>query len=354
MAYLILILFAVLCVLALIEDRLPSKYHNMVFAFVGLCLVMMAGLREIGLDPDSENYAAAYRNYYTEDSIEKVEFTYTILCAVMNMFTDDPHSVFLFYALFGVALKFIAFRRYTNMYLLATLVYLSFYFELHEMTQMRTGILSGLYLLAIPYIADKKRLYAFFLFLIGFCFHYSAALFLPLLFLSNKSFGKFSYWFWLSVIPFAYVMYFVGGAMIFSADLPLIGTKLAAYQEAVDKGINFVQVNVFGPFQLLTILIFYYLMVFQKTIIKENKYFPLMMKFFAIGMASYIVLAFLPVMAQRVSYLLRIVTIILFVNIYLTIRPKWLAIIFVELLALIYMNYGLQYIDFSLFFEIGT
>ena len=54
--------------------------------------------------------------------------------------------------------------------------------------------------------------------------------------------------------------------------------------------------------------------------------------------------AFLPVLANRVSYLLRIVTIILFGNIYYTILPKRAGIVAVLLVAAVYMVYTYSYI----------
>lgn len=351
MAYLIIILFVILCILAFLEDRLPHKYHMGIFVVVGVCLILMAGFREIGVDPDSENYATAYHYYYQDSSQEKVEFTYTFISAFLNIFSNDPHSLFLVYAILGVSLKFLAFKRGTNMYFLALVAYLSYYYVLHEQTQIRTGVLSGLFLLAIPYMAEKKRWHALLLFAIGFCFHYSAALFLPLLFLSNKEFGTKSKLIWACVIPAAYVFYFVGSGFLFSADLPLVGNKLSLYQNAAEKGLNYVQVNVFSPFQLVTIAVYYYLLFFSKTITLKNKYFPIMMRFFAIGLATFAIFAFLPVLAQRVSLLLRIVTILLFTNIYYTIRPRWAAILIVEALCLLYLNYGLLYLNFALFFK---
>ena len=73
-----------------------------------------------------------------------------------------------------------------------------------------------------------------------------------------------------------------------------------------------------------------------------------MMKIFALSLFSYVAFAFLPVFSQRVSYLLRIVTIILFCNIYYTIRPKWVGMAVVILIAFIYLNYNLPYIGYHL------
>ena len=53
MAYLILFFFFCSCLMAYIEDLLPKKYLYQVFILFGVCLILMCGLKEIGLDPDS-------------------------------------------------------------------------------------------------------------------------------------------------------------------------------------------------------------------------------------------------------------------------------------------------------------
>ena len=58
----------------------------------------MCGLKEVGLDPDSDNYAQTYRTYYDEKSSSEVESSFIIISAVLNLFTNDPHALFLFYA----------------------------------------------------------------------------------------------------------------------------------------------------------------------------------------------------------------------------------------------------------------
>ena len=102
--------------------------------------------------------------------------------------------------------------------------------------------------------------------------------------------------------------------------------------------------NVFGPLQMFTILVYVYLMYFYDTIKEHNKYFTVMMKIFALSISAFEAFAFLPVLANRISYLLRIVTIILFGNIYYTIRPKWVGLLAVVFVSMIYMIYTLSYI----------
>ncbi len=352
MAYIIIFLFFITALLAFFEDRLPKVMSLTTYIMIGIVLILVAGLREIGIDADSVQYQSTYINYYNERVASNTDVSYIWLSALFNNFSSDVHVLFLFYAFWGVTLKFIAFRKLTDYVFLAVLFYLGFYFELHEVTQIRTGLMSGIFLLTIIPIAEKRRLLATALLLLGAFFHLSALALLPLLFFSNKKLSQK----WKIVlaisIPFSYVVYYVGGSIIMNVDLPYIGNKLALYQMATATGLTNVTINVRSPFHLLTIFVFYYLLYFSDTITKRNKYFPLMMKIFAIGLCSYTVFGFLPVLSQRISYLFRIITIILFTNICYSIRPRWIAVIICMIIGLLYLNWGLHYINFSLLWEV--
>ena len=346
----IIVMFAVTGGLVFIEKFL-GRYKLPIYIVIGVLIILLAGLREVGIDPDSENYEQAYRNYYTTAASEGVEFSYILISSILNIFSNDVHLLFLCYAFAGVCLKFIAFRYYSDLWFLPVLVYLGFYYELHEMTQIRTGVLSGLFLLSIKYLAEGKKL-AYILFIaVGAFFHISALLLLPFMFFSNRSISFTSSLFWALLIPFGYFIYFFSSTILIQIDLPYIGTKLATYQAAAEKGISQIQINVFSPRQLFTTLIYFYLLYFRDTITVFNKYFPIMLKISAVGLLSFTVLGFLPVLAERVSYLFLIVNIVLISNIYYTLKPTWAGNLLVILIAFVYLNYSLPYVSFHLFWK---
>ena len=124
--------------------------------FCGI-LVLVAGLREVGLDPDSINYEYAFIHYDDEELSTAIEYSYFMISQILSSIVNDVHILFLFYAFWGVLLKFKAFRILSpDMWFVPVIVYLSFIFQLHEMTQIRTGVMSGLFLLAIQPIAERK------------------------------------------------------------------------------------------------------------------------------------------------------------------------------------------------------
>ena len=305
----IVLLFTISCLLVFLEKYM-GKYKLPVYIFLGIALILIAGLREVGIDPDSDNYEHTYHNYSSIQLLDGIEYSFLLISSILNHFSNDVHILFIFYAFWGVSLKFSAFRQLSNLWFLPVVVYLSFYYELHEMTQIRTGILSGIFLLSIKSLADGKKTQYCLMIILGAFFHISALLLLPLAFLDNQELSLKKRIFWCSLIPAGYMAYMMGATVLLQFDIPYIGLKLANYQAAEDKGIGIVSINVFSPKTLFTTFIFFYLMYFHDTIKEYNRFFPILLKIYAIGLFSFTSLGFLPILAERVSFLFETVTII--------------------------------------------
>lgn len=354
MPYIILTLFILTSTLCFLEHRFSKEYNRIIYMTFGIILILLAGFREVGIDPDSINYETAYHNYNSTSMLTSVDYSYLLLSELFNLLTSDVHAIFLFYAFWGVTLKFIAFRKHSTSYFLPIVVYLSFYYELHELTQIRTGLMSGLFLLAIPIAADGKKLKAFLIIFLGTLFHMSAIVLIPLLFLRNKHLNIKWRIAWASLIPIAYAMSIVLSDTTLTSDIPYIGDKLALYQKAEALGTASVSVNIVSPLLLLSIFVYFYLLLFANTIEKELKYYPILIKIFGLALFAYIALSFLPVLAERICYLLRLVIVLLFPAISYTIRPRWIGIIIVIMISVIFMNYGLRLLDFIFLWKVSA
>ena len=336
-------------------ERVALKYRLPVYLSIGIALVLVAGLREVGIDPDSLNYENTYLHYSAQGSNLSVEYSFLFISQILNIFTSDVHALFVVYAALGVGIKLYAIPKLSKLWMLPLMIYISYYFTIHECMQIRTGVLSGMFLLAIKELGDGNKKKALLYLTIGTLFHYSGVALLPVLFLSNKEMNRKQRFFWISLIPIGYALYLGGFSILMnsSINIPYIGEKLSVYQMGTEKGLmNFASVNVFSPIRLLTLLIYGYLFYFQNTISIYNKYFPLLLKIFAIGIFSYVAFAFFPVLGQRLSMLYEIVTLILYANIYYTIRPRWAAIVFVFLMGILYLNYSLFNIGTVLLWEV--
>jgi len=347
--YIVIGLFVITVIISLLE-RYFGSYKKPVYVALGVILMLVAGFREVGIDPDSVNYEYTFlkSDNASSNMTDSIEISYLWISSFINFFTNDVHFLFLFYAFLGITFKFIAFRRLSELWFTPVVVYISYYFIAHEMMQIRTAVLSGLFLLALCYQAEGRRWVAFFLILIGSFFHYSGFMLLPLLFLSSDYMSLKKRLLWVALIPASYVVFFLGISIIMSLDIPLVGAKLASYQSVENAGNGVGYVNVFRPLHLFSIALLSYLMVFYDTIVKQSKYFTLLLKVFILGLCAYEILGFLPVLAQRANMLLLIVTISLYTYISYTFLPKWAAILIVVFVSFVYLNYGLPLISTNL------
>lgn len=223
---------------------------------------------------------------------------------------------------------------------------------MHECMQIRTGVLAGFFLLAIKEIGDSKKLKGFIYILCGTFFHYSGLLIIPFLLLSNKKLTLKKRLIWASSLIIAYTFAIMGFSLIFNnIEIPYIGNKLALYQQALENGKSVNSINLLGIRDLLSVILYFYLLYFYDSLSLKNKYFPIMMKIYTISLFVYITFSFFPVLAQRTYMLYNTLTIILYANIYYTIKQKWIGCILVAAIAFVYLNYSLPNIGMFLLWK---
>lgn len=339
----ICVLYVLYGILIFFEDYIPANHKKLIYWGTCILLIIMAGTREVGIDPDSESYEYTFLNPYSDNTLDVVEFTYILIAQAFNSFTDDVHSLFLVYALLGVSLKFLAFHHYSDSWLLIAFMYICFYYELHETCQIRAGVLSACMLLAVPCIAEGKRWIAFLWIVIGTCFHMSGVILLPLLFLGNKPLGKYWKIVLAASVPLSYVFAGFNLGLEFASEIPYIGNKIAVYNDIAEKGqLGFSSLNIFGPLHLLFVLIFYYLLFFADALTEKSRYFPLMLKILAAALVSYAVFSFIPVIGERMGSMYRAIIIVLLPTIVYTLKPKWCGVILLILITFILINFSLR------------
>lgn len=352
LVYVILVLFALLALLCFFEDQMSQTVKSIIYVVVGIVLIGSATFREIGFDPDS----IQYETFFYSSSImidEAVEQSFIWISQLCRSLFLDVRAVFFIYALFGVALKLIAFPRLgdkENM-LLMLLVYLAYTYELHETTQIRTGILSGCFLLALSYMGDGSRWKAAILLLVGTLFHTSGLALFPLLLLSNKPFTRKSAWVWLALIPISMALSLVNYSFDFVQDWGYIGEKIYTYQRPDDYG-DIANVHVFSPLHFLSIFIACYLMAFHEKLTKINPNFPVLIKIYILALFMYGAFAFFPVVGERICTLYEVVWIPLIPLITYTFEPKGWGKLVSIIISFILLNYILRSMyNFVIFLE---
>ena len=332
MVVILILLFIIVATLAILENEEEYTYKTYVYWGLAIILVAIAGLREVGLDHDSENYEYIF-THSDPDVFELLEPSYLFISYILSFFTDDIHVLFLVYACLGVLVKMKAIKELTPLYFLPIIVYLGNYFMLHEMTQIRAGVAASMLLMSIRPMTEGRKWVATGWLLIALLFHFSSIVLFPLLFLSTTEMSFRSKLIWGSTIPAVYLLYLVHLDPFHIIPIPAFSEKIEIYQELKDKGIAGEDIFVFNYLQLFRIAIFYYTLYFYDVIKQYNKYLPLLTKMMAISIASYVFLSGIPILAIRVSELFGIVDIIMFVNLYYTLKPSYVVKGIIVLLA---------------------
>ncbi len=278
-------------------------------------MICVAGFRTENSDKDYGEYVNMYK-YINENVDILTEFTFVWIAKLSQSTT----ILFIIYAILGVSLKFIAIKQLTKLWFLSVMIYCSYFFLLHDFTQIRVAVSSGLLLLCIKpiYHRDWKRFLIYST--IAISFHYSAIIILPLWILGSKPRRSILA---LSV-PFGYLIYFSGIDLIASIPIPYVQEKLAIYQKMQELGDDaWSSINVFNLVFLVKIVLFYLFILKYELIALQNKYFPILIKIQAISIMSFTIFAQMPILGFRINELFGIVEIITLPFLYYLFSPRF-------------------------------
>lgn len=223
-----------------------------------------------------------------------IEYSYKLLADL------SPTFIFLLsiYAVLSVGTHVYAiFRNSPNIWI-SFAAYLAFYFVLHDMVQMRAGVATGLLLIALRCIQERKMLVYMLLVVLAGFFHSSAYLFLPLYFVPYKHINK---WVWASILLVALAMGITNNAIGFVAKLipvKFIEGYVSSYVGAHEHTAS--TIGLISVFKVLCTIF----MIFNLSTIK--KHYPLavpVMVFCVLAQVSYMVFADIPVMQSRLGEL---------------------------------------------------
>ncbi len=140
-------------------------------ALIALCFVL-AG-RDPALFADGENYAEYVELVLSGVNVHAEPSFHLIVEQIGEL---GLYGVFLIYLIFGFLLKcaYFLFRMPGNFHII--LIYLTSYFVIHDMVQIRVGAALGLALWAIHHLAERNIFVALALFIISFFMHFSVAI----------------------------------------------------------------------------------------------------------------------------------------------------------------------------------
>lgn len=298
-----------------------------------LLLIGFSGFREIGIDHDS----VGYKNYYESGDLIwlMAEPTFGIISEFVRYAFNDFRFVLIIYAILGVWLKFIAIERLTELKWLTIITYFSTFYLLHDFTQIRASIASGILLIALVPLSQRRIWVYMGLICVAILFHYSAIVALPLCFFNNNHLSGTQKTLIALAIPIGIVLHLIHFDPLLVIPIDTIKVKIEIYRQA--QASAEVSLNVFNLVYLVKYMILYVLLYFYETIYKQNKYVSLLLQIYALSLFCYLALSSNTIFAMRISELYGIVEMILIPFLYYVVRPRAFAIGLVVFVALIYM-----------------
>ena len=214
------------------KDKLSKEVSTYIYVFsyipIILILVYIAGLRDITIGTDTLHYGEIF------DDPNDIEIGYHLFAEFIKYMGGNFHLFLFLFFFISFLIKLYAFRKVSLYPLLSICIYSSFWFLVYEMNGIRQGIALGFIALSYYFLIIKKNWY-FYLSLLGaILFHYSAIIFLPIIFIVKKKCTNLIFWTVLGIaIAFAYlgVTTFIleGLSTIIGVDLRLV-ERIISYQ----------------------------------------------------------------------------------------------------------------------------
>lgn len=309
--------FIFIAILAIQYQFTPFKSNFPLYTIV-ILLALLAGFQDTSVSKDYLDYQ------YLFDNIHEMTgggFYYLlayepgfvgIVIFFRKLFEANYGiAIMFFYALTSLSVKVFTINRLSINPYLVLLFYFSYFFLLHEMTQIRISLAAGIFLISlIPFLNEKRMTFAG-LILLATCFHYSAILYLIILLFNTDKFNKnlysgvlvLSLLFGIIKLP---VLNLLGN---FNASN--ISTKLATYIVTSQNGS--IEVNVFNSLNILNILCsFYFIFAVKQEILTKDKKLMLFLKCNILSIFLLSLLSGAPAFAMRFSQLFSVAQIFLF------------------------------------------
>lgn len=248
---------------------------------------------------------AMYQHYYkaislSNDPKESLEPTYRWITWISPSF---PILIFI-YALLSVGLNVWVIQRYSCNIPVSLLLYLSPFFVLHDMIQIRVAVSCALILWAVTYIPNKDWKRYFALIFIACLFHISSIVFIPVFFLSGKRMFKAFYFAVIIALLIAALIHVSIGLLIKYIPIPAIQTYYMTYTLSVWNDAPGVGLVIFGKSIMALLMI-----LNINTIQRAFPYAIISLKIFILSIACFILFTDIPVMAGRLFELTGIIDI---------------------------------------------
>jgi len=344
MSELVVLVFAIIIPFVYFD---VGRFRGFLLLTVFSMLVVIATFRDSVNLPDYQSYLGIYRNSLgisIRESFILVEPSFVLISKICNHLGVGYMGLFFFFSTLGVAIKFRIIQKYSEFFVLSLVVYVSNFFIIHELIQIRASIAVGIIFLGLNSLVRKNIVGFTFYILLATFFHYSSFVFL-FLFLIN--YLRFSVSFFYLLLLFSYLSYFYALDVIslilykLPEFVPIIKDAYVDTERAADSAIN-----VLGVFILSRLIIATFFVYFRKTLAEKSAYADVFVKLYALGCCAYVYFARFPEIAVRISYSLFLSEVILIPMLVFLIKPRCAGKSLVIVYAILSLSFNILFTQY--------
>jgi EpsG family len=262
---------------AIISSIYNNKNKNFIVIILIIVLSLFAGTRSKKVDVDYNVYVDLFNegvaNFSNFQFFSVGEPCTYIIPNIINLFTENyiVISIFIF-AILGVSLKILTLKKY-NFFFLGLMLYTSNLYLIQEMTTIRAGIASGIFLLSINDILEGRDKKVFYKMILAICFHYSSIIFVLIWIILRKKL-IFKYYFIGIILSIIIALTKINLLTLFMLDK--VFPKVEIYLRALEiESVG--ELNVFNFRILIAIFIAILLLIYSHKF-KENKLFNILIR----------------------------------------------------------------------------
>jgi hypothetical protein len=330
--YIIIFLFLLVVAFLSFDRELLGKgiqiYVKTILFVLSVFLIVLVGLRKVGVGVDDINYLNMYREAHQGYTPKDIAFSILAICL------PNITLLFLAFAFISITLKTHFILKNIKYQGLVFLLYFSSYFILHDFVQIRAAVASGLFLWIIYYIGKEKYFIVSILLGLAILFHLSAIVFLPIVFLKKKD-SKFIY------IGFGLLSLFsllIKPIDVNSLDAffpEIILKRLDVYLSETDR-----VANLLNPITLVQYIIAIIIFLNWNKLVNFSNYSVYVIKSFLIGLYLFLILHNIPGIGFRIYELLMIVQLPLADILIQNVKPRIMMVLIIIVLALLCFYYN--------------
>lgn len=317
LSYLISIIFASF-------TFIKGNVRSIIVLMIIVTLVLFAGTRIEGVDPDFEVHATNFK-YLLSPQLEAIDFivfepSYFLVPFIGKLFLGNSLYIqfsFLMFALIGVTTKISAMKD-SQYFFLSVALYGCYSFFYQEMITIRAGVASGFFLLAIKDLDSKNDRMYFSKMLLAFLFHYSSIIFILVwIYIRLELTVKTCYYLLLASFLVAFSQ--INLLMLLRIDLLI--PKVKIYFDIMELE-GKVKINLFN-YRILISFFMLFLFSYTYKLLEKQRYFVTLLKIHIFSLILFFLLSTAAIVFSDRTYdLLSIVQVLLYPFVILVFKER--------------------------------